>query len=134
MITFLKQKRCGKLKVRAVADGQEQRTGLKKSDINATTAATKLVLITTPIEATESLEIDVKDAPGSLLMVDVDEEVIVLLENDIVYEMLEIEKNIYEEYVIQEKNKNMYVLLSKAMYGNLTEVLLYYIKLSKEQK
>ena len=48
--------------------------------------------------------------------------------------MLEIDKEIYRKYVIHGKNKekHMYVCLSKAMYGKLKEALLYYKKLSEE--
>ena len=39
--------------------------------------------------------------------------------------MLEIEKEIYRKYVIHVKNgKNMYVRLSKSMYGTLKAALL----------
>ena len=51
-LMFLKQKRCGKIKGRTAADGQEQREGLKKSDVPSSTAATELVLVTAAIDAT----------------------------------------------------------------------------------
>ena len=50
-----------------------------------------------------------------------DEEVIVILENKMVYAMLEIDREIYGKYVIYGKNGkiHMYVCLSKAMYRTL---------------
>ena len=51
VVMFLKQKRCGKMKVRAVADRRKQRTGSKISDFTSPTAATELLLITASIDA-----------------------------------------------------------------------------------
>ena len=45
------------------------------------------------------------DAPVSFLTADMDKEVIVLLENETVYAMLEIEKDVYKKYVIHGKNE-----------------------------
>ena len=53
VLMFLKQKLCGKIKGRGVADGRKQRSGLNKSDITSPTAATESVLITTEINTTE---------------------------------------------------------------------------------
>ena len=74
------------------------------------------------------------DAPVLFLTSDMDKEVIVLLENETVYAMLEIDKDVYKKYVIHGKNekKHMYVCLGKAMYGTLKVALIYYRKLSKE--
>ena len=50
--------------------------------------------------------------------------------------MLEIDKDVYNEYVINGKNEkiHMYVRLGKAMYGTLKAELIYYRKLSKYLK
>ena len=63
-----------------------------------------------------------------------DEEVIVILENEMVNKMLEIDKDVYEKYIIHGKNrkKHMFVRLGKVMYGTLKAALLYYRKLPKE--
>ena len=81
MLMFLKQKRCGKIKGRAVVDGRKQRTGSKISDVTLPTAATKSVLITAAIEASEGWDVIVIDSPGAFLTVDMDEEAVVILEN-----------------------------------------------------
>ena len=130
----MKQKRCGKIKVRTVAYGRKQRTGSKKSDVTSPTAATESVLITTEIYATEGQDVAVIDTPGAFLTADTDKGVIVILEKKMVDAMLEIDRNIYGKYVICGGNgeKHMYVRLSKAMYGTLKAEILYYRIFSKE--
>ena len=93
-----------------------------------------MVLTTVAIDAIEGRDVAVIDAPGSFLTADMVEEVLVILENEMVNAMLEVYKEIYGKYVIHGKNKekHMYVCLSKAMYGKLKEALLYYKKLSEE--
>ena len=95
VLIFLNKKRCRKIKGRAVEDGWNQREGSKKFDITSPTAATELVLITAVIYATEGRVVAVIEAPGVFLTAYMDEEVIVILENEMVYAMLEINKDIY---------------------------------------
>ena len=79
MLMILKQKRCGILRGRAVADGRKQREGLRKSDVTSPTASTELVLITIEIDATEGRDVAVIDAPGASMTAYMDKEVIVIL-------------------------------------------------------
>ena len=59
------------------------------------------------------------------------EEIIVILQNEMVETMLDIDRDAYEQYVVEGKNGKqwMYVKLSKSMYGTLRAALLYYKKL-----
>ena len=77
---------------------------IKKPDVTSTTAATESVLNTKEIDATEGQDLAVIDAPGAFLTSDIDKEVIVILENEMVYTMLEIDKDLYRKYVIHGKN------------------------------
>ena len=72
MIIILKQKLCDKIKGCAVADGQKQRAGLKKSDVTSPMSATESVLITASIDATEGRDVAVIDAPVAFLTADMD--------------------------------------------------------------
>ena len=76
---FLKQKRYRKIKGGAVAYGQKERTVPKKSDVTSPTAATKLVIMTAAIDATEIQDVAVIDTPGVFMTADMGEEVIVIL-------------------------------------------------------
>ena len=53
---------------------------------------------------TENWYFAVIDAPGELLTIEQDEEVIVIIENDMVYSMLDINAELYCKYVIIGKN------------------------------
>ena len=100
MLMFLKQKRCRKIKGRAVANGLKQRAGSKKSDVTSPTSSTESVLITASIDAAEGRGVAVIYAPGAFLTSDMDEEVVVLLENGMVDVMLDIDRKIYQKHVI----------------------------------
>ena len=100
VLMFLKQKRCGKIKCRAVTDGRKQREGSKKSDVTSPTASTESVLINAAMDAMEGRYVAVIDAPGAFLTANMDEEVIVNIKNKMVDAMLEIDKEIYGKYVI----------------------------------
>ena len=104
MKIVLKHKLCGKIKGRAVADGRKQRTGPNKSDVTSPTAATDSVLVTAAIDAKKGRDVSVINTAGALLMADIDKEVTVILENEMVDAMLEIDRNIYEKYVIYGEN------------------------------
>ena len=54
-------------------DGQKQRAGFNKSDVNSPTAATDSVLITAEINVTEGRGVAAIDAPGAFLAADMDE-------------------------------------------------------------
>ena len=73
VIMFLKQKRCGKIKGRAVADRLNQIEISKKSDVTSPMAATESVLITAEIDVTKGWDVAVIDAPGAFLTADMDE-------------------------------------------------------------
>ena len=82
VLMFLKQKRCGKIKCRAVTDGRKQREGSKKSDVTSPTASTESVLINAAMDAMEGRYVAVIDAPGAFLTANMDEEVIVNIKNN----------------------------------------------------
>ena len=53
VLMLLKHKRCGKMKVHAVADRRKQRRGSKISDVTSPTAATELVPVNAEFDAIE---------------------------------------------------------------------------------
>ena len=56
---FIKQKRCGKIKGRGVADGRSQRTYIPKEDAALPTAALELVILTSVIDAKEGRDVGI---------------------------------------------------------------------------
>ena len=67
VLMILKQKRCRKIKGRAVADGRKQISVSKKSDVTSPTSSTESVLITPEIDTAEVQDVAVIDAPGEFL-------------------------------------------------------------------
>ena len=74
------------------------------------------------------------DSSGAFLESYIDKVVIVILEKDMVDTMIEIDRKIYEKYVIYRENgkKHIYVRFRKAMYRTINAALLYCRNLSKE--
>ena len=62
-ITFLKQKRCGRIKGQTVADGRKKCKNFVKAEATSQTVATESVLIHAAIEPTEGRDVAVIDAP-----------------------------------------------------------------------
>ena len=72
-----------------------------------------MVLINAAINATERQDVSAIDAPGAFMTEDMEEEAVVILEDEIVNAILEIDKDVYERYVIHGKNeKNTYTSAS----------------------
>ena len=69
---FLVEKRDGRIKSRACADGsaQRRRPGYKKEDSASPTVSTEAVFITTAIEAHENCRVACFDIPGAFLHAD----------------------------------------------------------------
>ena len=67
---FLEEKRCGRLKSRACANGSMQRTLYSKEDATSPTVSVELVLMSCVIDAEEERHIAVIDIPGAYLTAD----------------------------------------------------------------
>jgi Reverse transcriptase (RNA-dependent DNA polymerase) len=79
-LMYLKQKRCGRIKVRGCADGQKQRLNKTKDKTSSPTMSTKAVFLTAIINAQERHQVMTIDIPGAFMHVDIDELIHVHLE------------------------------------------------------
>ena len=128
---FLKRKRCGKIKGHGCADGHKQRAYTNKSDSTAPTVSTEAVFLTAVIDAKEGRDVATMDIPGAFMQADMDELVHVRFTGVMVELLLEIDRKMYEPYIVYErKEKAMYVELLKALYGTLRAAQLFWKKLS----
>jgi hypothetical protein len=66
-MTFIKQKRCAKIKARTCADGRPQRAIFEKWEAASPTVRTESVLLTSMVDAYEKRVIAVYDIPGAFL-------------------------------------------------------------------
>ena len=132
-LTFLKQKGCGKIKGRGCADSRKQRAYIANEDSTALTVSTEAVFLTAVIDALENLDVAVLDVPGAIIQADIDELVHVRFTGEMVKVLLQIDKEMYSEYVMIEKGEQvMYMELLKALYGTLRTACLFWQKLSKQ--
>ena len=132
-LMFLKRKRCGKIKGRGCADGRKQRAYITKEDSTAPTVSTEAVFLTAVIDAMEGRNVVVLDVPEAFMQADIDELVHVRFTGAMVMLLLEIDYDMYKEYVVVEKGERvMYMELLKALYGTLRAARLFWQKLSKQ--
>ena len=132
-LMFLKRKRCGKVKGRGCADGRKQRAYITKEDSTAPTVSTEAVFLTAVIDAMEGRNVVVLDVPGAFMQADIDELVHVRFTGAMVNLLLEIDYDMYKDYVVVEKGERvMYMELLKALYGTLRAARLFWQKLSKQ--
>ena len=132
-LMFLKRKRCGKIKGRGCAGGRKQRACITKEDSTAPTVSTEAVFLTAVIDAMEGRNVVVLDVPGAFMQADIDELVHVKFTGAMVTLLLEIDYDMYKEYVVVEKGERvMYMELLKALYGTLRAARLFWQKLSKQ--
>ena len=130
---FLKRKRCGKIKGRGCADGQKQRAYITKEESTAPTVSTEGVFLTAVIDAMEGRNVVVLDVPGAFMQAEIDELVHVRFTGAMVTLLLEIDHEMYKDYVVMEKGEQvMYMELLKALYGTLRAAHLFWQKLSKQ--
>ena len=127
---FLKKNRSGIIKGRGCVDGRKQRAYITKEDSTSPTISTEAVFLMAVVDAWESWKVAVLDVPGDFMQVDMDKLVHVRFEGEMVDKLLEIDKDLYESYVTEEKGtKVMYVELLKALYGTLRAARLFWEKL-----
>ena len=132
-LMFLRPKRCGKVKGRGCADGRKQRAYIAREESTAPTVSTEAVFLTAVIDALENREVAVLDIPGAFMQADIDELVHVRFTGEMVSMLLNIDNDMYNEYVVIEKGeKAMYMELLKALYGTLRAARLFWQKLSKQ--
>jgi len=66
-LIFLVEKRDGRIKARACANGSTQRSYINKEDAASPTASTEAILITAAIEADEQINVMTVDIPNSFV-------------------------------------------------------------------
>ena len=96
----LKRKRCGKIKGRGCADGRKQRAYITKEDSTAPMVSTEAVFLTAVIDAMEGRNVVVLDVPGAFMQAEIDELVHVRFTGAMVTLLLEIDHEMYKDYVV----------------------------------
>ena len=133
-LMFLTEKRDGKIKGRACADGRKQREEIKREDAASPTVALDSILLTSAIDAHEGREVATIDIPGAYLHTDTDEEIVMLLRGKLAELMAQVDPKLYRKYITKDSKGRpiLYVRMQKALYGLLRSALLFYLKLVKD--
>ena len=125
-INLIKEKRCGKIKGRSVADGSRQHSLYNKEDITSPTLSSDALLMTLVVDAVEDRAVGVGDIPGAYLQADMEDLVFVKMRGKSVDIMCKMDIE-YEKYVTYEKGtKILYLRLNKALYGCIQSAMLWY--------
>jgi Reverse transcriptase (RNA-dependent DNA polymerase) len=136
-LIFLVEKRDGRVKARACANGSSQREYISKEDAASPTAATESILLTATIDAKENRDIMTADIPNAFVQTDMtsegNEKMVMKIRGPLVDMLVSLDPALYQPFVVAEnKDKILYVQLLKALYGTLQAALLFYKKLRKD--
>ena len=77
LITMVKQKRNGKIKGRACADGRKQRRYLSKDEASSPTIQLESLMLTLLIDAYEQRDVATADVAGAYLFADIDDNILI---------------------------------------------------------
>jgi Reverse transcriptase (RNA-dependent DNA polymerase) len=136
-LIFLVEKRDGRVKARACANGSTQRDYINKEDAASPTAAVESILLTATIDAKENRDIMSVDIPNAFIQTNIEskdnEKMTMKIRGPLVDMLLELEHELYSPFVVHEYGeKVIYVFLVKALYGTLISALLFYKKLKND--
>ena len=125
-INLIKEKRCGKIKGRSVADGRKQHNMYSKDEITSPTVSTDALLMTLVIDAMEGREVATADVPGAYLQAEMDDDVILRMTGASVDVLCQVNES-YKEFVTEENGKKViYLKLNRALYGCIKSAMLWY--------
>ena len=136
-IILIEEKKDGRIKGRAVADGRKQRGEFPKEDAASPTTSLESIILTSMIEAKEGRDIVTADIPNAFIQTDMegDTPVHMKLTGKAADILVQTAPELYRKYIANEKGKNvLYVEALKAIYGTLKAALLFYKKLVKDLK
>ena len=122
-LSFVTEKRDGRIKSRKCAMGNKQRTydRYDKSAGSSPTVTTKGLILSTAIDTHEEQDMAIVDVGTAFLHADNDEEILMKLQGDIVELLVQLEPTMHRNYVTVGPNGEpiLYVRLLRALYGLL---------------
>ncbi len=128
---FMKQKRTGEIKGRAVAGGDKQRGHIDKEESSLPTVATESVLLTSIVDAIEEHRTAIIDVPNAFIQTvvkDKGKRVIIRIRGMLVDILVKIAPEVYSLFVTTNRKGNKQILVEclNALYGTMVASLLYY--------
>ena len=125
-INVIKEKRCGRIKGRTVADGRNQRNLYTKEETSSPTVSNDALMLSLMIDAMEGRDVATADVQGAYLHAKMTDFTLLRMEGDSVDIMCDVSAH-YKEFVCHENGKKvLYLKLLKALYGCVQSALLWY--------
>jgi hypothetical protein len=125
-INLIKEKRCGRLKGRTVADGRPQRNMYDKSKTASPTVATDSLMLSIIVDAHERRDVATADITGAYLKADMKDFTIMKFTGASVDILCEMNPRHVQFVAMENGTKSLYVKLVKAIYGCVQSALLWY--------
>jgi hypothetical protein len=100
------EKQDGRVRAHACANGskEQRQPGYKKEDGASSTVATNSIMITATINAHKQCNIATIDIPGAFLNAYNNKETFMLLKGHLAELMVQVDPNLYQKYIIYDKN------------------------------
>jgi hypothetical protein len=136
-LIFLTEKRNGEVKGRTCANGSTQSEYAGRDEAVSPTAVTESIIITSVIDTKEGWDIMTVDIPNTFVQTGFDsknkeERIIMKIRGTLVEMLLEVNYEKYSPFVLNEgRNKVLYFVMLKALYGMLQSALWFYTKFLK---
>jgi hypothetical protein len=125
-INVIKEKRCGRIKGRTVADGSMERGVYNKEDTASPTVSAESLMLSLIIDAKEMRDVATADITGAYLRADMEDYTLLKMEGTSVDIMCDV-NDAYKVFVHIEKGKKvLYLRLLKALYGCIKSAMLWY--------
>jgi hypothetical protein len=140
-LMFLVEKRDGRVKGRACANGSIQKANAAPGESASPTCMTESVMITATIDAYEKRDVMTSDVPNAFVQTSIPHErkepgkrIVMKIRGHMVDLLLEIDKKKYAPFVVHDNkgSKILYVTMNMALYGMIQSSLLYYNKFVKD--
>ena len=135
-LIFLTEKRDGKIKGRACANGSKQREWMSKEESASPTVSLPAVIVTAAMEVHEGREVAVVDIPNAFVQTENDGEAVHMkLRGDLAMILVELSPETCKDYLTHENGKPVLcVRIMKALHGMMQSSLLFYQKFVNDIK
>jgi hypothetical protein len=125
-ISMVKEKRCGKIKGRTVADGRPQRKIYTKEETSSPTVSTDVLMMSILIDAKERRDVATSDVVGAYLHAEMEDFTLLKMEGESVDIMCDVSPEYKKCLCYKNGKKVLYLILLKALYGCVQLALLWY--------
>ena len=126
LITLIKMKRCGKIKVLVCVNGRKQRRYIAKDDVTSHMVQLEGLMATIVVDAMEGRKVATADVAGTYLQTVMTDYVMVKVSGESYKIMREVNPNFSNYVTVENKRKTLYIGLKKAQYGCMQSALLWY--------